>query len=278
MIKITIKISLVCSILLLSACGRVNDSIGSICKNSPELCDDLHKIGNCRYKRTDVIRARYYDKIEPVEMNRRKLLTELDQYESCLELTLYMQFTRNKQRKKLRVENYLRTQELIQLHLLESKGTQDPMLAYYLWTHYQDLQARDVFLAAATKDNMSDPRLLFKLAILYVKNNPQEALKQFYKALRLSQSIEKISPSTFTIIMNIYYQNKQFEEAYIWALIAKKEDKWDEFPINLELILKKGGRSGDNLVTNEIKLKDKAERYHEALENGVFKENPLMLK
>jgi len=270
--KTAIQLSLVLSTMLLTACDPLkNDDITSICKDSPELCSDLHKISDCRFKRTTVIRARYYDKIEPSETNQRKLLTELDEYESCLELTLFMQFTRNKQRKKHRLENYLQSQTLMQEQLLESKGTQDPLLAYYLWTHHQDMQAREVFLASATAKNVNNPLLLFKLATVYATDNPQQALNLFYKALRKSQSLEKTSPSTFVMIMTLFYQNKQFEDAYVWALIAEKEDEQDEFPINLELILKKGLSSGEQLITNVDKLEDKADHYYEQLDNGEFK-------
>lgn len=255
----------------------MSDDIGSICKDSPELCTDLHKIGDCRFKRTTVIRARYYDKIDPTEINRRGLLTELDEYESCLELTLFMQYTRNKNRKKLRLENHLKTQELIQINLEESKGTQDPTLAYYLWTRHQDMQARKVFLAFATKEGVSDPKILFKLASIYSKENPQKSLNLYYKGLRFSTSLKQTSPATFTMIMTLFYQKKLFEEAYIWALIAKKEEENDEYPINLELILQKGKSYGDRLILNEVELRERAQQYYKQLNEGKFQaEAPIL--
>lgn len=272
------KLSLVCSALLLTACKPwVSDNIGSICKDSPELCEDLHKIGDCRFKRTTVIRARYYDKIDPTEINKRDLLTELDEYESCLELTLFMQYTRNKNRKKLRLENYLKAQELIQINLKESKGTKDPMLAYYLWTHHQDMQARRVFLTFATKEDIRDPKILFKLATIYSKDNAQTSLNLFYKALRYTTSLKQTSPATFTMIMTIFYQKKLFEEAYVWALIAKKEDENDEYPINLGLILQKGKSHGDRLILNEVQLRERAQQYYLQLSEGKFQiEAPIL--
>lgn len=271
-IKTAIQLSLVCSTLLLSACDYLrSDDIGSICKNSPELCDDLHVIGDCRFIRTTVVRARYYDKIEPNEAHKRELLTELDEYESCLELTLFMQFTRNKHRKQRRLDNYLQAQVLIQEHLKESKNTKDPMLAYYLWTRHQDMQARELFLAEATKESVTDPQLLFKLATVYSKDNYQEALDYFYKGLRLSKSLKQIPHSSYASIMTIFYQHQYFEDAYVWALIAEKEDEMDEFPINLALILQKGIASGDKLILNEEELQQKANQYYEQLGDGIFK-------
>ncbi|WP_022940435.1 DUF2989 domain-containing protein [Psychromonas hadalis] len=278
-IKTAIKISIVFSTMLLSACDVLwSDDIGSICKHSPELCTDIHKIGDCPYKRTTMIRARYYDKIEPSEINKRKLLTELEEYELCLELTLFLQFTRNKDRKQRRLDNYLKTQELMQEQLKEIKDTQDPMLAYYLWTRHQNLQARNIFLKAAKNSEVTDSRLLFKLAAVNTKNDPQEALNIFYKALSMTTSLNQIPHSSFSTMMTLFYQNKQFEEAYVWAIIAEEEDKEDEFPINLELILKKGISSSDKVILNEDALEERAEHYYEQLEEGIFNIKAPLLK
>lgn len=266
-------------IILLTGCKYFTyTSLNSICEITPEFCEDLHVIGDCRYQRTTVIRSLHYDKNEPSELNKQILLTELDEYESCLELTLFLQFTRNKQRKKYRIENYLKTQSLIKEHVAESKNTQDPMLAYYLWTRHNDMQAREVFLTAATKKQIKDPRLLIKLATVYTKDNPQEALKQFYNAMHVSQSLKRFSSSNFAMIMTILYQHKKFEDAYVWALIAIKEDEEDEYPINLDIILRKGLPSGVNLITNEGQLQEKADTYYKQLKKGQFKaEAPLLI-
>jgi len=271
-IKTLIKIAIICFTLLLSACDLLmNDNIDNICTNSPEICNDINKISHCRFKRTEVIRARYYDKINPSNIHKTNLLTELNEYESCLERTLFLQPVRNKERQNLRVENYLRTQQLIKEHLALSKGTKDPILAYYLWTRYQDKHARSVFFNEAMKDNVKNPQLLFKLATTYSKDNPQKSLDLFYKALRLTKSLEQTTPLTFVMIMTIFYQKKSFEEAYIWALVAKELDENDEYPINLELILQKGDPYGEQLIFNEEKLNDKADQYYDQLDDGKFK-------
>lgn len=265
------------STLLLSAllttlsCTPFNkDSLSDICASEPQLCADLHQIGDCRYKRTTLIRARYYDKITPNEAHTRALLTELDDYESCLELTLFLEFTRHKERKNLRLENYLTAQKLMEEKLKESKGTQDPHLAYYLWTRHQDLDAKAVFLNAANQKELTDIRLLTKLATTYSKEDPQRALDLFYKALRESKSVDDLPKNIFSLIMTIFYQNKAFEQAYIWALIAKEENTEKEFPVNLDLILQNGLIHGKKVIVNEDELQEQAELYHKQLTEGVF--------
>jgi len=270
-IKTAIQLSIVCITLLLSGCEYFkSDNLNSICEKFPELCDDLHQIGDCRFKRTTLIRARYYDKIEPTELHKRELLTELDEYHNCLEMTLFLQFTRNKHRKEQRLENYLRAKELIKHELTGIKGTQDPMLAYYLWTHYQDKRAGRVFLSAANKSDVSDPSLLFKLAAFRAKNNPQQAINLFYRALRMTNSLEQIPPTGFVSAMNIFYQHKQFEHAYTWALMAQKIDTKNEYPINLDLILQKGNRIGAKLINDERTFKNQANSYYQQLKDGNF--------
>jgi hypothetical protein len=246
------------------------DSLTDICESEPQICDDLHQIGDCRYKRTSLIRARYLDKKEPNEAHTRLLLTELDSYESCLELTLFMQFTRNKERKTQRLENYLAAQNLMEAKLKETKGTQDPHLAYFLWTHHQDLAAKTVFLRAANKKGLKDIRLLTKLATIYSKEDPQRALDLLFKALRESKSISALPQNVFTSMMTIFYQEKEFEQAYIWALIAKEEITEEEFPINLDLILQKGLINGKKMILNEDALEDMADKYHQQLTEGAF--------
>lgn len=246
------------------------DSLTDICESEPQLCDDLHQISDCRYKRTTLIRARYYDKTTPSETHTRTLLTELDNYESCLELTLFLQFTRHKERKKLRLENYLTAQKLMEEKLKESKGTQDPHLAYYLWTRHQDLDAKTVFLNAANQKDLTDIRLLTKLATIYSKEDPQRALDLFYKALRESKSLDALPKNVFTLMMTIFYQNKEFEQAYIWALIAKETNTEKEFPVNLDLILHKGLINGTKVIVNEDALEDKADLYYKQLKKGIF--------
>lgn len=278
-IKTAIKLSIVYITIVLSGCDSFkSDSLSHICADFPELCDDLHIIGDCRYKRTTVIRARYYDKTQPTEQHKRHLLSELDEYHSCLELTLFLEFTRNKQRKEKRLDNYLRAATLLKEEVKNSKGTQDPMLAYYLWTHHHDKQAGKVFLAAADKEGVTDTRLLFKLAAVNTRINPQKTLDLFYRALTMSKSLDQIPPSSFVYMMTTFYQHKQFENAYIWAVIAKIEDEKEEYPINFDLILKRGVMSADKSIHNETQLQAQAERYYAQLKVGSFKADAPRLK
>lgn len=54
------------SALLLTAClFTKKDDISNICQLNPELCKGLNRLTSCSYQRTFLIRARYYDKIEP---------------------------------------------------------------------------------------------------------------------------------------------------------------------------------------------------------------------
>ncbi|WP_028863005.1 DUF2989 domain-containing protein [Psychromonas aquimarina] len=267
------------ALLLTAACNPLkSDDLASICKEHPELCADLQQIGDCRYKRTTVIRARYYEKIEPSEIHTRDLLNELDEYQSCMELTLSMQFTRNKERKQHRLDNYLQAQKLMNELLIETKGTQDPHLAYYLWTRHQDYEAKEVFLKAANQKGITDIRLLMKLANFNAKEDPQGALNLFYKALNVSNSIEDIPKSAFLSIMTLYFQNKNFEQAYVWALLAEEQDDNDEFPINLDLILRKGLAKGKKVIANEDELEDMADLYYQQLADGTFTEQAPKLK
>ena len=261
-----------------SSCGPSNkDSIVKICKSDSELCSDLHNISDCRYKRSSLIRARYYDKIEPSNEHTINLLDELDIYESCLELTLMMEFTKagekkahNRVHKENRIENYYTAKKLMKEKLKEVKKTKEPHIAYYLWTHYQDLTAKKVFLKAASQKDTKDINLLLKLAALYNKSYSQYSLNIYYKALKISKSLDEIPNNTFVSILTIFYQNKNFEQAYIWALLAKKVNTRKTLPIDFDLILQKGLKNNKKLIMNEKKLQKIANTYYQKLKQGKF--------
>ena len=265
-------------ILSLFACGPGDpDSVANICESNPELCADIHKGIDCRYKRSRLIRARYYDKIAPSEAHTLALLDELDDYDSCLELTLLMEFSQKRIQKHQSVENYLTIQRLLKEKLESIQDSTNPYIAYYLWTHFQDEDAKAVFLKYAMNDNNKDAKILIKLASIYASNYPQYSLDIFYKALQLSHSLDDIPLTTFTFIMTIYYRNNNFEQAYIWALMADKMNSDSTLPINYDLILQKGHLGSKKLINNEDELKQIANRYYSQLKMGSFHEKTPQL-
>ena len=268
--KILLPVSMV---FLISSCDLFdNKNVTQICKENPELCQNFQSISQCRYKRTSLIRTQYRNKLEPTEKNKIELLDELAGYEQCLERTLRMRLNHDKKRKVGNMHNYFATQALTKKILADSKNTQDPHLAYYLWINHQDLDAKKVFFDAVTHKDTHDVDLLIKAATIYAGNNPQKSLDSFYKALRYSHSFKEFPTSTFTLIMTIYYQNKLFERAYVFALLADKVSDDDELPINLDLILRKGLPHGEQLIKNTDKLEKIADSYYDALKQGNFKE------
>ena len=272
MIPPTLKLWLtLASTLVLFACyPEKKDDLLSICNAMPDVCEQFHDIGDCRYKRTDLIRALYYKNLDPKKSSSPALLEALEAYEACLEPRLFIEFSKRKERKTQRIENYLHTQKLIDEELIKSKGTKDPHLAYYLWTHYKDIVAKKVFLKAANNPNLNDISLLTKLANFHYKRHPQKALKIFYKVLQQSQSLDDISIDVFSYIMTIYYSNKQFEQAYIWASILHKVDSDEEYSVDFELILHRGLRNSSRKIKHQDKLQEKADKYFLLLEQGNF--------
>lgn len=269
------RLLILLSVSILFGCFPEKEvSLANICESNAELCADLHKISDCRYDRADVIRARYYNKTTPSAIQKRELLKKLGRYESCLELTLSMQLTRHVERKQQRIENYLTVQQSIRTITTESTGTQDPFLAYYLWINNHDLQAKHVFIKAATSKEMKNPDILAKLASAYSKAMPAEGLKYFFKAMRVSHSIEDLPQTTFLNIMALYFKKRDFENAFIWAYINKEAEFFEDITVDFNLILHKGMPKGMNKITNEKELVETAEEYYQQLKNGNFNAYP----
>ncbi len=265
---------LLCVLLLVGCKSFPKMSLSSICNGNPELCSDLYQVSDCRFARTDVIRERYLYKIEPTGIHKLNLLTELDKYQSCLQMTLLFELTANIKRKKRRLHNYLTAQKLIKDLLVDSKGTDDPFLAYYLWINYQDLEAKSVFIKAATDKNIKNVDLVSKLAVIYSKSKPDKALGYFFKAMRLSHSLADLPSNLFVNIMSIYYQKHDFTNAYIWALVNKSAHKKHALEINLDLILSGGLLNGEQKIKNEEVLKKLALQYYSELRRGNFNRFP----
>jgi hypothetical protein len=258
-------------ILSLSACGSGDpDTVANICESNPELCTDIHKGVDCRFKRSSLIRARYYDKVAPSETNTLILLDELDDYDMCLELTLLMEYGQKKNQKQKNIDNYLTIQKLLKEKLENIQNSTDPNIAYYLWTHFQDENAKSIFLKYAMNEDNTNVKILLKLANVYANDYPQYSLDTFYKALELTNSLDEIPLTTFTTIMTIYYRNKNFEQAYIWALMANKINSKSPLPINYDLILQKGHLGSTKIINNEDELQQIANTYYSQLKNGSF--------
>ena len=259
--------------LVLSGCGLKEKSISQICDETPGICNDLHVIGDCRYNRTSLIRARYNHIQESSDKNVKLLLEELDAYKICLAPTLQIAYKRYKDRKQKRLDNYLASQKVIDRLLKDSVGTQDPNLAYYLWTNFNDLQAKKVFLAAASKPNLTDPSILSKLAVYYSADEPQRSLDFYYKALRESKNIEELPSNIFLQLVSFFFRNHKYEETYIWANIALETSDDESPPIRLELIVDRGYLTEET----QSELDDKASEYLDALEDGIFIEQAPIL-
>lgn len=264
----------------LTSCSPYDEvSLAQICSSQAQICNDLHRLTACSYKRSDLIRARYYEITEPSQQHTLGLLDALDTYESCIELTLLMQSNRYDGKKEKRIQNYFTTKKLLEDKIATIKNTENPHIAYYLWTHLQDTNAKQVFLNAAKQKDIKDTKLLIKLATFYATSSPQTALNLFYRGLRVSKSIEEIPGTTFSFLLTLFYQHKNFELAYIWALITDKIHNEDEYPINFDLILQKGHLSGDKLIRNEDELQSTADMYYDQLSNGEFNyQAPILRK
>ena len=257
---------LICLCLFIAGCDQFKTTnINTICSQEPAVCEDLHQIGDCRFIRTAVIRARYQHMLSPNEVNTQILLEELNSYKSCLELTLQIAYTRFKDRKQKRLDNFLVSESLIEVLLDDAEGTQDPNLAYYLWTHNQDLQAKKVFLNAAKQPGLSNVSLLSKLAIYHSADDPQLSVDFYYKALKNSQNLDSLPNGLFIQLISILYRHNMYQEAFLWAKVATSSSQ-NSAPINIDNIVEKGYLS----IDAQQKLTLLSTQYILALEEGRF--------
>lgn len=162
--------------------GRNSDTI---CKNNPELCEDLHKDSWCRYEKGDLIRQRFILKTTPNPTGKQiyDQLRFLEVYSKCIELASGVQHKVNVQRTNDRLRAFgISVQNLEELQE-STKGSQDPYLAYYHWSRLDDAKSLAVLIKAEKEGQISDPELLSKLAIYYLKTDAARAKKLYLDVL-----------------------------------------------------------------------------------------------
>ena len=89
-------------VVLVAGCGQKFD-VKEACEKHPELCNDLHQDGWCRYERTQVVKGRYnYFNVPKLEAklvnddyNKYFLLKHLEKYEKCVNLTTHIEYKRD---------------------------------------------------------------------------------------------------------------------------------------------------------------------------------------
>ncbi|BAJ02126.1 DUF2989 domain-containing protein [Shewanella violacea] len=252
----------------LSGCEKQLDT-GSICKNNPELCSDLHADSWCRYEKGDLIRKRYELKFtqSPSGKQLYEQLLNLEKYNKCIELAAGVKHILHPERSNDRVRAFgLSAQTLSQLQDT-TKNSQDLYLAFYHWTRFNDIEAQKIVLAAYKNHQIDDILLLSRVASYYQKFDALQSNLIYLQVLDLSNK-DNFNPDWLLGLSNNYQKLKDLELTY---LLARANVLMTEQNVSEEKML--GLIYGDKPL--QTYLDSQAEVLVDVIESGAFSSSDI---
>ncbi|GGZ42580.1 MULTISPECIES: DUF2989 domain-containing protein [Shewanella] len=239
----------------------------TICKNNPELCDDLHKDSWCRREKNSLIIQRYQVKTtsEPSGKQIYHLLVNLENYNRCVGLASGVQHILNPERTNDRARAYgLSAQSLSELQA-STKGSNDIYIAFYHWAHLGDDAALKILLEAEQQQQIDSPEILAGLAGYYLKFDAIKAKQLYLKVF--SKSTDKNFDSDWLLgLASASRQLQDMEQAY---LLSRANLLLTDNPVD-EAQLKAMIGNNSQLSTH---LDEQASNLAEALKTGNYLES-----
>lgn len=207
----------VLSVFTLFGCDNgVNTS--TICKNNPELCDDLHRDSWCKYEKADLIKQRYVLKNSPSPSGEQvyQQLINLENYNKCIELAAGVEHILHPERTNDRAKAFgVSAQNLSQLQAT-TKNNPDIYLSFYHWTRLSDAKAQARVIKAERAGKINDPLILAQLAAYYQKSDVNKAMALYFDLLA-STSPEQFNPDWLLGLASIYQQQGDLEKTYLFS-------------------------------------------------------------
>ncbi len=207
-----------------------------ICKNNPELCEDLHRDSWCKFEKADLIRHRYA--LKKTEQHTGKQLYQqlimLEKYSKCIELASGVQHIINTHRTLDRRKAFaVSTQNLAQLqeHI---KDNPDVYLAFYRWIRFNEHAAFELINAAFKRDQIQEVEILQQLAVHYLKvdaNVSKDIYRKMFAAISspdpidpddtdISMSLsDEFNPDWLLGLANVHQQQQHFAKVYLLTKI-----------------------------------------------------------
>jgi hypothetical protein len=203
-----------------------------ICKNNPELCEDLHRDSWCLYEKASLIRHRYALKQTEVHTGKQlyQQLIMLENYSKCIELAAGVQHIIHTERTLDRKRAFaVSTQNLAQLQEF-TKDNQDIYLAFYRWMRFGEQAAFTTVNNAFKRGEVEEVEILQQLAVHYLKidaNISKKIYRQMFVAITSEDLIHsddnnismdlthEFNPDWLLGLANVHQQQQNFAKVYL---------------------------------------------------------------
>ncbi|EPV2527652.1 DUF2989 domain-containing protein [Vibrio alginolyticus] len=216
-------LSLAC--FALSGCFEGNVTTEELCQKTPELrCEQLNMDdGQCRIPRTNLVWYRFEQLKNPSEANQIIEYGLVAEYRKCLELASQITPIDQSALKRQRFNALVHSIDELERIVNELKGSEDPATLYFLWSQTGDTQARRAFLQMEGSPQLNNAEMQYALATFYTNRDTKKTLELLNNALSLSDE-DNINPVILKSMASIHQGLGDKEQAYLWAMVAKKFD------------------------------------------------------
>ncbi|PAJ73302.1 hypothetical protein CJF42_16405 [Pseudoalteromonas sp. NBT06-2] len=238
-------------------------TVREVCDQNAKFCNDLNSDGHCNKVRSEVIVKRHLEKQNPIDENKYNLLLDFEEYSKCIYLASQIEHVKLKEKKNSRIKGYMTSLREIERLTSETKNTSHPGLLYYQWSHNNDESALNKFLSLEDSQSMKNSHMQFLLATYYIKFDLEKTVDLLYRALELNPENTLPNNEIYKTLVNIFYKQKKYKHAYIWALISKESGIENIEITPLEHMLETQGKSIDS-------LKSLANKTQRQVEGGTF--------
>jgi len=207
------------SILLLTSACDSGPKLADICQSDKELCQIFTEDSWCKKERRLVILNSALVKKNQDDLQKFNLLMAVEDYGKCVRYAKKIEHIKLKSKKSNRVENYLKSQQLLKTLSDETKNSKHPSLLFYHWSRYSDKNALNTLLSMEGSAVLETPEAQFNLATNYIKSDEAKTLSLLFHALELYQVDEIINVEIFSSLVTIFQSSNRAKQAYIWLKV-----------------------------------------------------------
>ncbi|RKF20433.1 DUF2989 domain-containing protein [Alginatibacterium sediminis] len=223
MSKVVFCLSAVLGVFLLSACedskAYFRYSVAKICDEDPTTCAALSPDGWCKAERETVISSDFLVAKLGDDKERYNLLQNYQSYIACMEVASTIIHKANRAKTDARVEGLIFAKDELAKLELSTTESDNAYLLFYHWSVKRDENAKAQFLALEGQEVLRNTFFQLSLARYYAEIDPQKSLDILFYALTLYTVEETIDNDHFAMITNRLMRLKQYEKAYVWALV-----------------------------------------------------------
>jgi|TARA_B110000908_G_C10153826_1_gene402670 hypothetical protein len=208
----------ICLLLLITSCDS-GPSLTKICQLDKELCQVFTEDSWCKLERKNVIIGSSLAKKTQEDIQKFNLLLNLEDYSKCLNHAKKIEHIKLKSKKSLRIENFLKSKQLIKEVSEDTKNSTHPSLLFYHWSRYTNKEALNSLLLMEGSAALDTPEAQFNLASYYVKRDKYKTLSLLFHALELYKKDEVINVEIFSSLVTIFQNSERAKQAYIWLKV-----------------------------------------------------------